>query len=125
MWNQNFMFKQNGATPLDQTENEIFQAIQPTLDSIGLNGERYISVWVQGDEENGKPVMYTNVYARTAILDPDRRAGLLQPYQGRSHQIKSLLSSGQKAWIKDWLMKTSADAWEAMEDSLKMIFDED
>ena len=125
MWNQNFLFKQNGATPLGQTENEVFQAIQPTLDSTGLNGERYISVWVQGEEEHGKPVMYTNVYARTAILDPDRRAGLLQPYQGRSHQIKSLLSSGQKAWIKDWLMKTSSEAWEATEDSLKMIFEEE
>ena len=90
MWNQNFMFKQDGATPLDQTENELFQAIQPTLDSIGLKGERYISVWVQGDEEQGKPILYTNVYARTAILDSERQAGMLQPYQGRSHQIRSL-----------------------------------
>src|SRR6059058_3464550 len=90
MWNQNFMFKQDGATPLEQTENELFQAIQPTLDSTGLKGERYISVWVQGDEEQGKPILYTNVYARTAILDSDRQAGLLQPYQGRSHQEPSL-----------------------------------
>ena len=125
MWNQNFMFTQNGATPLDQGENELFQAIQPALDSTGMKGERYISVWVQGDEEQGKPIMYTNVYARTAILDPERRAGFLQPYQGRSHQIRSLLSSEQKAWIKGWLIKTSAEAWEASEDSLKMIFEED
>jgi len=125
MWNQNFMFTQSGATPLDQGENELFQAIQPALDSTGMKGERYISVWVQGDEEQGKPIMYTNVYARTAILDPERRAGFLQPYQGRSHQIRSLLSSEQKAWIKGWLIKTSAEAWEASEDSLKMIFEED
>jgi len=125
MWNQNFMFTQNGSTPLDQSENDLFQAIQPALDSTGMKGERYISVWVQGDEEQGKPIMYTNVYARTAILDPDRRAGFLQPYQGRSHQIRSLLSSEQKAWIKGWLIKTSAEAWEASEDSLKMIFEED
>jgi hypothetical protein len=125
MWNQNFMFKQDGAMPLEQTENDLFQAIQPTLDSTGLKGERYISVWVQGDEEHGRPVLYTNVYARTAILDSDRQAGLLQPYQGRSHQIRSLLSPGQKVWIKDWLIKTSPEAWEAAEDSLKMIFEED
>jgi hypothetical protein len=125
MWNQNFMFKENGVTPLDKSENELFQAIQPALDSTGMKGERYISVWVQGDEEHGTPTMYTNVYARTAILDPDRRAGFLQPYQGRSHQIKSLLSSEQKAWIKSWLIKTSAEAWEASEDSLKMIFEEE
>jgi len=125
MWNQNFMFKENGAMPLDKNENELFQSIQPALDSAGLRGERYISVWVQGDEDNGKPVMYTNVYARTAILDADRQAGLLQPYQGRSHQLKRLLSSGQKAWIKNWLIKTSTEAWEATEDSLKLIFEED
>src|SRR6185503_4103153 len=125
MWNQNFMFTQSGSTPLAEGENELFQAIQPSLDSTGMSGERYISVWVQGDEEQGKPVMYTNVYARTAILDRDRGAGFLQPYQGRSHQIRSLLSSEQKAWIKGWLIKTSAEAWEASEDSLKMIFEED
>jgi hypothetical protein len=125
MWNQNFMFTQTGSTPLAEGENELFQAIQPSLDSTGMSGERYISVWVQGDEEQGKPVMYTNVYARTAILDRDRGAGFLQPYQGRSHQIRSLLSSEQKAWIRDWLIKTSAEAWEASEDSLKMIFEED
>ena len=125
MWNQNFMFTQNSAIPLDQGENELFQAIQPSLDSTGMRGERYISVWVQGDEEHGKPITYTNVYARTAILDRDRGAGFLQPYQGRSHQIRSLLSSEQKAWIKTWLIKTSAEAWEASEDSLKMIFEED
>jgi hypothetical protein len=125
MWNHNFMFTQNGATPIERTENDLFQAIQPALDSTGMKGERYISVWVQGDEEHGKPVVYTNVYARTAILDAERGAGFLQPYQGRSHQIKSLLSPGQKAWIKTWLIQTSAQAWEASEDSLKMIFEED
>lgn len=125
MWNHNFMFTQNGGTPLERTENDLFQAIQPALDSTGIKGERYISVWVQGDEEHGKPVVYTNVYARTAILDAERGAGFLQPYQGRSHQIKSLLSPGQKAWIKNWLIQTSTQAWEASEDSLKMIFEED
>src|SRR2546423_10135908 len=89
MWNQNFMFKQDGATPLEQTENELFQAIQPTLDSTGLKGERYISVWVQGDEEQGKPILYTNVYARTAILDSDRQAGVLLALLVLYHPIRS------------------------------------
>jgi hypothetical protein len=125
MWNQNFVFTQGGATPVEKTENELFHDIPQALDSAALNGERYISVWVQGEEENGKPVMYTNLYARTAILDIARQAGMLQPLQGRSHQIKKLLSEAQKTWIRDWLMKASAEAWENSEDSFKMIFEEE
>jgi len=125
MWNRNFMFTQGGATPVEKTENELFHDIPQALDSAALNGERYISVWVQGEEENGKPVLYTNLYARTAILDIARQAGMLQPLQGRSHQIKKLLSEAQKTWIRDWLMKASAEAWENSEDSFKMIFEEE
>ncbi len=125
MWKHNFMFRQSEAGPVAKTEEELFQDIQPALDSAGLNGERYISVWVQGEEENGKPVMYTNIYARTAVLDVGRQAGFLQPYQGRSHQIKKLLSGPQKIWIKQWLVRTSENAWEAADDSFKVIFEED
>ena len=125
MWNRNFMFTQAGTTPVEKTENELFHDIPQALDSAALNGERYISVWVQGEEERGKPVMYTNLYARTAILDIARQAGMLQPLQGRSHQIKKLLSEEQKTWIRDWLMKASAEAWENSEDSFKMIFEEE
>jgi hypothetical protein len=125
MWNRNFMFTQGGATPVEKTENELFHDIPQALDSAALSGERYISVWVQGEEENGKPVLYTNLYARTAILDIARQAGMLQPLQGRSHQIKKLLSGAQKTWIRDWLMKVSAEAWENSEDSFKMIFEEE
>jgi hypothetical protein len=125
MWNQNFVFLQNGSAPIDKTENDLFQAISPALDSVGINGERYISVWVQGEEEDGRPMMYTNIYARTAVLDLVKQAGFLQPYQGRSHQIKALLSSAQKAWIKRWLITASPEAWEASEDTLKMIFEDD
>jgi hypothetical protein len=125
MWNRNFMFTQGGATPVEKTENELFHDIPQALDSAALNGERYISVWVQGEEENGKPVLYTNLYARTAILDIARQAGMLQPLQGRSHQIKKLLSGAQKTWIRDWLMKASAEAWENSEDAFKMIFEEE
>ena len=125
MWNRNFMFTQTGAAPIEKTENELFHDIPQALDSAALNGERYISVWVQGEEENGKPVMYTNIYARTAILDIGRQAGMLQPLQGRSHQIKKLLSEVQKTWIRDWLVKTSPEAWESSEDSFKLIFEEE
>jgi hypothetical protein len=125
MWNQNFMFTQDGTTPVEKTENELFHDIPQALDSAGLNGERYISVWVQGEDEQGMPVTYTNVYARTAILDIGRGMGMLQPLQGRSHQIKKLLSEAQKTWIKEWLMKASAEAWDNSEDSFKMIFEEE
>ena len=125
MWNRNFMFTQAGTTPIEKTENELFHDIPQALDSAALNGERYISVWVQGEEENNKPVMYTNIYARTAILDVGRQTGMLQPLQGRSHQIKKLLSEAQKTWIRDWLMKASAEAWESSDDSFKMIFDKE
>jgi len=125
MWKQNFMFTQAGAMPIDKTENELFHDVTQAMDSAGLNGERYISVWVQGEEKNGKPVMYTNIYARTAILDTGRQTGLLQPLQWRSHQIKRLLSDSQKTWIREWLMKTSAEAWENSDDSFKVIFEED
>ncbi|HEV8242423.1 MAG TPA: hypothetical protein VGQ07_00360 [Nitrospirales bacterium] len=125
MWNRNFMFTQTGAAPIEKTENDLFHDIPQALDSAALNGERYISVWVQGEEENDKPVMYTNIYARTAILDIGRQAGMLQPLQGRSHQIKKLLSEAQKDWIRDWLMTTSAEAWESSEDSFKMIFEKE
>jgi hypothetical protein len=125
MWNQNFMFTQTGAMPIEKTENELFHDISQVMDSATLNGERYISVWVQGEEKNGKPVMYTNLYARTAILDIGRQAGLLQPLQGRSHQIKKLLSEAQKTWIRERLIQTSAEAWESSDDSFKVIFEED
>ena len=125
MWNQNFMFAQAGSAPIEKTENELFHDIPQAMDSAALNGERYISVWVQGEEEQGKPIVYTNLYARTAILDVARGTGMLQPLQGRSHQIKKLLSGVQKTWIREWLMKTSAEAWENSEDTFKMIFEEE
>src|SRR2546425_13160995 len=110
MWKQNFMFIQTGAMPIDKTENELFHDVPQAMDSAGLNGERDISVWVQGEEENGKPVMYTNIYARTANLDIGRQAGILQPLRGRSHQIKQLLSLVQKLSVSACFMTTSAEA---------------
>jgi hypothetical protein len=125
MWNQNFMFAESETMPIEKTESELFHDIPQVLDSAGMKGERYISVWVQGEEEDGRPVMYTNVYARTAILDIGRQAGMLQPLQGRSHQIKKLLTGSQRAWIREWLIRTSGEAWDATEDSLKTIFEKE
>jgi hypothetical protein len=122
MWNRNFLFRHQEAAPLEQSENELFHDTEPAMDSAGLRLEKFISVWVQGDEEEGVPTTYTNVYVRTATLDVAKRAGFLQPLQGRSHQIKQMLTPGQKAYLKDWLRKTSPQAWEASEDHFRDLF---
>ncbi len=123
MWKKNFLFRAEGSTPLEQSENELFHETDPAMDSAGLHLEKFISVWIQGEEEKDVPTMYTNVYVRTATLDFEKRAGFLQPLQGRSHQIKQMLTPGQKAFLKDWLSKTSPEAWEASEDHFRELFD--
>ncbi|MEW6543239.1 MAG: hypothetical protein AB1411_06460 [Nitrospirota bacterium] len=125
MWKQNFLFRDQEATPLPQSENELFHDTEPALDSAGLKLQRFISVWVQGEGEERTPTAYTSLYVRTAALDSDKRAGFLQPLQGRSHQIKQMLTPAQKAYLKDWLIKTSPRAWEAAEDHFRDLFDAD
>lgn len=124
MWKQNFLFRHNEAVPLKESENELFHDTDPALDSAGLKLEKFLSVWVQGDGEDGAPEVYTNIYVRTATLDFNKRAGFLQPLQGRSHQIKQMLTSGQKAFLKEWLHKTSPQAWEAAEDHFRDLFED-
>ncbi|MGH7254388.1 MAG: hypothetical protein ACREI3_01305 [Nitrospirales bacterium] len=92
------------------------------MDSAGLQLNKYLSVWIQGEEEHDVPTLYTNVYVRTATLDPDKRVGFLQPLQGRTHQIKQMLTPGQKAFLKDWLCKTSPAAWDASDDHFRDLF---
>lgn len=125
MWKQNFMFRDREAMPLPQSENDLFHDTEPALDSAGLKLERFISVWVQGEGEERAPTAYTNLYVRTAALDFDRRAGFLQPLQGRPHQIKQMLTPAQKAYLKDWLIKASPRAWEASEEHFRGLFDVD
>jgi hypothetical protein len=125
MWKRNFMFRYQDSVPLEQSENELFHETDPAMDSAGLQLEKFISVWIQGDEESGTPTAYTNIYVRTATLDFDKRAGFLQPLQGRAHQIKQMLTSGQKAYLRQWLSQTSPRAWEAAEDHFKTVFDAD
>ena len=125
MWKKNFMFRAQEATPLDQSENELFHDTEPAMDSAGMHFEKFISVWVQGEGDDEAPTAYTNLYVRTATLDYNKRAGFLQPLQGRSHQIKQMLTPGQKAFLKDWLNKTCPGAWDASEDPFRALFEID
>ena len=125
MWKRNFLFRAADDQPLTEGENELFHETDPALDSAGMRLERFISVWVQGEGEDERPVSYTNVYVRTATLDIDKRSGFLQPLQGRSHQIKQLLSPGQKGYLKQWLGQHSPQAWEAAEDHFRDLFEVD
>lgn len=124
MWNRNFLFRANESVPVSQTENELFHATDPATDSSGLNMDKYVSVWLQGDGDDETPSAYTNVYIRTATLDPVKNVGFLQPLQGRSHQIKQMLSPAQKAFLKDWLKKTNLSAWEEASDNFQDIFND-
>ena len=55
MWKRNFMFRASDATPLTESENELFHDTDPAMDSAGLQLEKFLSVWVQGDGEDEKP----------------------------------------------------------------------
>lgn len=123
MWKRNFMFRAQEATPLKESENELFHDTEPALDSAGMNFEKFLSVWVQGDGDDDKPTAYTSLYVRTATLDFKTRAGFLQPLQGRTHQIKQMLTPGQKTYLRDWLKQHSPPGWEAADDSFRSLFD--
>lgn len=125
MWKQNFMFRAHDSNPLEQSESELFHETEPAFDSAGMHFEKFISVWIQGEEDDGAPTVYTNVYVRTAALDFNKRAGFLQPLQGRTHQIKQLLTPGQKAFLMNWLTKHSPQAWNAAEDHFRELFEVD
>ncbi len=124
MWKRNFLFRAEDAIPLEQTENELFHETDPALDSSGLQMDKYISVWLQGDGDEHTPTMYTNMYVRTATLDPVKKVGFLQPLQGRTHQIKSMLSAPQRLFLQDWLSKTHPQAWEETEEQFQAMLAE-
>jgi len=123
MWKRNFMFRSAEAIPLKESENELFHETDPALDSTGLQLEKFLSVWIQGDGEDEKPTAFTNMYVRTATLDFQKRVGFLQPLQGRSHQIKQVLTPGQKQFLQQWLATEAPQAWEATDDNFKMLFE--
>ena len=122
MWKRNFLFRAEDAVPLEQTENELFHETDPALDSSGLQMDKYISVWLQGAGDEQAPSIYTNMYVRTATLDPVKKVGFLQPLQGRTHQIKTMLSVQQKLYLRDWLSNTYPQAWEEADEHFQLIF---
>jgi hypothetical protein len=122
MWKRNFLFRAEDAVPLEQTENELFHETDPALDSSGLQMDKYISVWLQGDGDEQAPSVYTNMYVRTATLDPVKKVGFLQPLQGRTHQIKTMLSVQQKLYLRDWLSNTYPQAWQEADEHFQVIF---
>jgi hypothetical protein len=122
MWKRNFLFRAEDAVPLEQTENELFHETDPALDSSGLQMDKYISVWLQGDGDEQAPSVYTNMYVRTATLDPVKKVGFLQPLQGRTHQIKTMLSVQQKLYLRDWLSNTYPQAWQEADEQFQVIF---
>ncbi len=122
MWKRNFLFRAEEAVPLEQTENELFHETDPALDSSGLQMDTYISVWFQGDGDEQVPTVYTNMYVRTATLDPVKKVGFLQPLQGRTHQIKTMLSAQQKLYLRDWLSTTYPQAWQEADEYFQAIF---
>lgn len=121
MWKRNFLFRAEDAVPLEQTENELFHETDPALDSSGLHMDKYISVWLQGDGDEQRPSVYTNMYVRTATLDPVKKVGFLQPLQGRSHQIRSMLSGPQKVYLRDWLSHSFPQAWQEADEHFQAI----
>lgn len=125
MWKKNFLFREGSALPLAETENELFHDSDPALDSAGLHMEKFISVWLQGDGDDEVPTAYTNVYVRTATLDPRTGTGFLQPLQGRTHEIKKMLESEQKAFVRNWLATTHPAAWEEAGEHFQNIFSDE
>ena len=122
MWKRNFLFRAEEAVPLEQTENELFHETDPALDSSGLQMDTYLSVWLQGDGAEEAPTVYTNMYVRTATLDPVKKVGFLQPLQGRTHQIKAMLSVQQKLYLRHWLSTTYPQAWQEADEYFQAIF---
>ncbi|HEX2056037.1 MAG TPA: hypothetical protein VHF07_06070 [Nitrospiraceae bacterium] len=123
MWKKNFLFRAEESVPLKESENELFHDTEPALDSAGLRLEKFISVWVQGEGDDDKPTLYTNLYVRTATLDFNQRAGFLQPLQGRTHQIKQMLTPGQKTFLREWLSQEGPGAWNEADEHFRALFD--
>jgi hypothetical protein len=122
MWKQNFMFRAQGDVPLKESEQELFHETEPAVDSAGLKLEKFLSVWVQGEGQDDKPTVYTSLYVRTAMLDFNKRVGFLQPLQGRTHQIKQMLTAGQKQFLKQWLSQHAPSAWAAADEQFHELF---
>jgi hypothetical protein len=125
MWKKNFLFRAADAVPLKESENELFHDAEPAMDSAGLTLDKFLSVWVQGEGDDQTPSQFTNVYIRTATLDVAKHIGFLQPLQGRSHQIKQMLTPAQKQFLRQWLQTQAPQAWESSEDHFRELFEQE
>jgi hypothetical protein len=67
--------------------------------------------------------VFTSVYVRTATLDVAKKVGFLQPLQGRSHEIKQMLTHGQKQFLRQWFQTHAPQAWESSEDHFRDLFE--
>ncbi len=123
MWKKNFLFRASESTPLKESESELFHDTEPAMDNAGLTGDKFLSVWMQGDGDDDKPSAFTNVYVRTATLDVTQQVGFLQPLQGRSHQIKQMLTPAQKQFLRQWLQAHAPQAWESSENHFRDLFE--
>ncbi len=123
MWKKNFLFRAAESTPLTQSENELFHDTEPALDSAGLVLDKFLSVWVQGDGTEDAASAFTSLYVRPAMLDMKKRISLLQPIQGRPHQIKQLLTLDQKQFLRQWLQAHAPQAWESSDDHFRDLFE--
>lgn len=119
MWKKNFLFRATDSTPLAESETELFHDAEPAVDSAGLILDKFLSVWIQGDGNEDEPVIFTNMYVRTAMLDIKKQVSLLQPIQGRSHEIKQVLTLGQKQFLQQWLHTHAPQAWESSDDHFR------
>jgi hypothetical protein len=57
------------------------------------------------------------------MLDMRKHVSLLQPLQGRSHQIKQMLTKEQKLFLRQWLQVHAPQAWESSEDHFHDLFE--
>jgi hypothetical protein len=63
------------------------------------------------------------MFRATEATPLNESVGFLQPLQGRTHQIKQLLTPGQKDYLRSWLARAAPQAWEATDEHFKMLFE--
>ena len=77
MWKRNFMFRSSEALPLKESENELFHDTDPAMDSTGLQLEKFLSVWIQGDGQ-AKNICEETLYMCTGEYMKHRGSEMLR-----------------------------------------------
>jgi hypothetical protein len=70
-----------------------------------------VSSGVQGSYPNSLAIRA--IFFNNAALDVAKQVAFLQPLQGRSHQIKQMLTPGQKQYLGRWFQTHAPEAWAA------------